>query len=929
MTKSSEPDKNVSSLSEITQVFDQAEKPPTITRKNALAQINDSLKVNEVENNKLTKDINEFYQFWQFPSFKDQSGNEITAENDHQGLAFKNAFIKKLDEDFEKITNYFDSKFLEVSSLGVSSGSSQIFAKDGIKKDGYLCNNLKSFLDSKGQLLSFLRDYSTYIALLAKNIEGATEENKKSQIEKTQQFLEQFPPIVQDEYQCLGGTGSRLSNVLSELQSSSLILLAHESLIRKAVDEFSKKVPPGNQVHIKPMLLYFLGIDQKTISNIDYNYRTPINSINTKELWQFVSSYQEKLNKEVTTIITDAKNAFKNKTQKQREYSENPNAKDYNDLAQSLTENYGIKIEGLDLLDQENFTWKESADFEKLIEAKAREQTQDSRSKLHIKEYTETPAASGAVGNVSNIDNDYFITSPLSSSTDITDPKTIATIVKLAKDQDADKRQVAFSALRILGEDLRDKDENILKFLSILQEICMKQDTEGKEFEVGYKKALGIEITQNQSGTIEKSIVSEENKEVKYLLTRIDDRCDLILRDSIYHIGPVTDENSTQKSKKDLLLFHSALLRGDNKKVSELLESDKGNNNSKHLINQKNKFNEDAIHIAAKQDNGEVITTLLKYVADVNQANNIGLTPLHFAAKNGHVEAIKALLEKGADVKQANKYGWTPLHFAVQNGHVEAIKALLEKDADVVNKANEHGRTPLHFAADNGNAVAIKALLEKGADVNKANNNGWTPLYLAVENGNVEAIEALLGQGDVNQVNEHGWTPLHFAVQNGHVEAIKALLEKDADVNQADNNGWTPLHFAAHTDHVGAIEALLEKGNADVNKADNNGWTPLHFAAQNGHAVAIKALLEKDADVVNQANEHGCTPLHIAVENSHVEAIKALLEKGADVNKADKAYALSSRTTPSTEVTKPSTINPSRTQKRKREDQGGDGGAGR
>ena len=58
--------------------------------------------------------------------------------------------------------------------------------------------------------------------------------------------------------------------------------------------------------------------------------------------------------------------------------------------------------------------------------------------------------------------------------------------------------------------------------------------------------------------------------------------------------------------------------------------------------------------IASQHGDVEIVSELLKNVANVNLKHNTKLSPLHIASQNGHLEVIKLLLAAGAD--SAAKY---------------------------------------------------------------------------------------------------------------------------------------------------------------------------------------------------------------------------------------------------------------------------------
>jgi uncharacterized protein len=83
-----------------------------------------------------------------------------------------------------------------------------------------------------------------------------------------------------------------------------------------------------------------------------------------------------------------------------------------------------------------------------------------------------------------------------------------------------------------------------------------------------------------------------------------------------------------------------------------------------------------ALHLAALNNDIEMIETLIKAGANTSVFDKAGLTPLLCAAKAENIEALIALKKLGADTSVPNKSEWTPLHWAAANGDLNTIKAL-------------------------------------------------------------------------------------------------------------------------------------------------------------------------------------------------------------------------------------------------------------
>lgn len=67
-----------------------------------------------------------------------------------------------------------------------------------------------------------------------------------------------------------------------------------------------------------------------------------------------------------------------------------------------------------------------------------------------------------------------------------------------------------------------------------------------------------------------------------------------------------------------------------------------------------------------------------------------GYTPLHIAAKQNQMEVASSLLQYGASANAESVQGVTPLHLASQEGHADMVALLFSKQAngDLGNKVS-------------------------------------------------------------------------------------------------------------------------------------------------------------------------------------------------------------------------------------------------
>lgn len=61
------------------------------------------------------------------------------------------------------------------------------------------------------------------------------------------------------------------------------------------------------------------------------------------------------------------------------------------------------------------------------------------------------------------------------------------------------------------------------------------------------------------------------------------------------------------------------------------------------------------LHIAAKKNQMEIATVLLRYEAETNILTKQGVTPLHLASQEGHADMAALLISKGAQINVPTK----------------------------------------------------------------------------------------------------------------------------------------------------------------------------------------------------------------------------------------------------------------------------------
>ncbi len=85
-----------------------------------------------------------------------------------------------------------------------------------------------------------------------------------------------------------------------------------------------------------------------------------------------------------------------------------------------------------------------------------------------------------------------------------------------------------------------------------------------------------------------------------------------------------------------------------------------------------------------------------------NVCDNQENTPLHMAAKNDQAEVIALLLKHGANIDAHNDGGKTPLHIAIEFNALDAATLLIKQGAHLSIKKRDTGDTPLHYLLAKG-----------------------------------------------------------------------------------------------------------------------------------------------------------------------------------------------------------------------------------
>ena len=288
-----------------------------------------------------------------------------------------------------------------------------------------------------------------------------------------------------------------------------------------------------------------------------------------------------------------------------------------------------------------------------------------------------------------------------------------------------------------------------------------------------------------------------------------------------------------------------------------------------------------------------------------------GRNALHIATRSGNKDIISKLLAAGAQLDREDEFHNTPITYFLKLTLIENQKDLINDIASVAENRkyrDKHGRSILHLAIDLSDDTIVRHLIQTSAkDVQ--NNMGQIPLQAAIVAGR-EDIAMVLLEGNtptIGSQDAEGITTLMHAYRKGFKDIIERLngLQSTKTIEEfekQDKQGRTVLYHAldAISDdekNESLLPSLVNETTKTLIKKmrDASNQTPLQYALRLGLDDAGTILL--NSELVDEKlyieSEEGNTLLLLACIRNCVESVKMILARWPSlINQTDTVWRI-------------------------------------
>ncbi|KAJ5975356.1 hypothetical protein N7481_009063 [Penicillium waksmanii] len=297
---------------------------------------------------------------------------------------------------------------------------------------------------------------------------------------------------------------------------------------------------------------------------------------------------------------------------------------------------------------------------------------------------------------------------------------------------------------------------------------------------------------------------------------------------------------------------------------------------------------QNAIHLAARCDNGPMIRLLHDRGVDLYSLYQCNTSALQIAAIEGNLIAVDVLLECGFNPNFIDGNGDAPIHglgkasrgaLSNENGIFSRLgyektltRTLLDYGADPYLK-NRYGFMPLWIASYLGLGREVQTLLDYGVNPDglDRNVNAQKPIslqeFVRMEKESLSGFGHGGSEDHLDHSLQVGTTPLCIAACMGRFDPVLLLLKNGANPNVRNPNGDTPLHLAVLNKKAGLVSLLIEKG-AYIDAKNGSDQSPLRLALESGDIRVMEVLFEAGASI-NCIESTNLNPIFRALDYGH------------------------------------------------------------
>ncbi len=269
-------------------------------------------------------------------------------------------------------------------------------------------------------------------------------------------------------------------------------------------------------------------------------------------------------------------------------------------------------------------------------------------------------------------------------------------------------------------------------------------------------------------------------------------------------------------------------------------------------VNIKDKFDDDALELAAWRGKEELVNLLLDAGAKVPTGRPDSREMLEYAVDNGLARLFRAVIKAGGNPDYELPSGGTLVHSAAAGGSLEILKVLASKGLGI-DMRDDYGWTPLHYAARDGRADCVTWLCEKEVKIDGRTLMGQTAYNIAQEREMTPVAEVLKAakadtapmrfpalEGPYLGQEPPGEEPQRFAT--GIVSSVWGLHSSIAFSPEGDVAFWSPM--------VRYPGEIYSRSNIAMMSKRENRWAPPRWAPFTGEDRGDVAFLAPGGDRV-------------------------------------------------------------------------------